>query len=619
MKRLKVFISSVQNEFAEERKELARYLRHDPLLGTFFEPFLFEEVPATTDSPGKVYISEVESSEIYIGLLGETYGYEDDEGISPTEREYDQAKKEHLPRWIFIKEVKGIVRHPKEIALIHKIEQDVSRKKFSDMVSLKQEVYRSCVLFLKQTGKIESHDFDDTLHPTAGIDALDEGEIKEFVAIARKKRNFPLKETASVERVLKHLRMMREGKLVNSVLLVFAPDPQVYFPTSTIKCAHFHGNQVQKPIQDYKEYGGAVFEVTDEAINFILTKISLSTGTREISNHVETIYEIPRAVIAEGIINAVAHRDYTSKGSIQVSVFKNRIEISNPGSLPPELDISDLKEPHSSYPHNPLLAGCMFLTGDIERYGTGIIEIYKLMKDRGLKPPEISLDEGFKLTIRRPSADTVHDTIHDTIHDTVHDASETYREIAELEHRLELIIRYEMSRVQLMEILELKNRSHFVKKYLDPSLSKGYIEMTLTSKSKSQHQKYRLTPKGSALKAQLLVHQLTRKPEAEEIEKSVLGNATGKVTAHVTEHVTEHVEKLINRLVWILEGEMNRQELMDKLELKHRPNFMEKYIQPALDAEYIEMTLPDKLKSINQKYRLSIKGLALKKQLKNNK
>lgn len=275
MKKLKVFISSVQTEFASERKELVRYLRHDPLLGAFFDPFLFEEVPANTQSPGKVYISEVESSDIYIGLIGEAYGYEDPHGISPTEREYDHAKKEHLPRWIFIKDVKEIVRHPKAIAFIQKIEQDVSRKKFSTIDTLRQEVYSSCILFLRQTGKIESHDFDDSLHPTVDFNALDVNKIREFVSIARKQRNFPLKDTASVEQVLKHLRMTRDGKLVNSALLAFALDPQLYFPSSTIKCAHFHGVQVQKPIPDYKEYGGTTFEVADEAVNFVLSKISL--------------------------------------------------------------------------------------------------------------------------------------------------------------------------------------------------------------------------------------------------------------------------------------------------------------------------------------------------------
>lgn len=161
LKKLKVFISSVQNEFAKERAELAGYLRRDSLLGTFFESFIFEEVPANTHSPGKVYLSEVKDSDIYIGLFGASYGFEDETGVSPTEREYDQAKAEHIPRWIFIKNIAGAERHPKEVDLIRKIEQDVSRKKFSDIDSLKKEVYNSSILYLKQTGKIESHDFDD--------------------------------------------------------------------------------------------------------------------------------------------------------------------------------------------------------------------------------------------------------------------------------------------------------------------------------------------------------------------------------------------------------------------------------------------------------------------------
>ena len=43
---MKIFISSVQREFAAERKALAKYIREDAILGKFFEVFLFEEVPA---------------------------------------------------------------------------------------------------------------------------------------------------------------------------------------------------------------------------------------------------------------------------------------------------------------------------------------------------------------------------------------------------------------------------------------------------------------------------------------------------------------------------------------------------------------------------------------------
>jgi len=54
---------------------------------------------------------------------------------------------------------------------------------------------------------------------------------------------------------------------------------------------------------------------------------------------------------------------------------------------------------------------------------------------------------------------------------------------------------------------------------------------------------------------------------------------------------------------------------MDALQLRHRVNFMEKYMRPSLEKEYIEMTTPDKPKSVKQKYRLTQKGENLKAEL----
>jgi predicted HTH transcriptional regulator len=208
-----------------------------------------------------------------------------------------------------------------------------------------------------------------------------------------------------------------------------------------------------------------------------LSKISLSTGTRELSNQVNTAYEIPRRAIAEAIINAVAHREYYSKASIQVSVFKNRIEVFNPGSLPDELELSDLPNVHGSYPHNPLLANCMFLTGDIERFGTGILEMIKLSKEANLIAPEFVINEGFKVILWRPfaTAKAIHDTIHDTAHDTIHDNK--FIAIENLSHRVLWLLNNEMSKDELMAALELKNRDNFQKTYIKPAVEDGLIEM----------------------------------------------------------------------------------------------------------------------------------------------
>ena len=69
-------------------------------------------------------------------------------------------------------------------------------------------------------------------------------------------------------------------------------------------------------------------------------------------------------------------------------------------------------------------------------------------------------------------------------------------------------------------------------------------------------------------------------------------------------HVTPHVEKLLS----VLDNEMSRAELMDALVLDDRKNFRTLYLNPAIASNLVELTIPDKPKSIKQKYRLTVLG-----------
>ena len=62
------------------------------------------------------------------------------------------------------------------------------------------------------------------------------------------------------------------------------------------------------------------------------------------------------------------------------------------------------------------------------------------------------------------------------------------------------------------------------------------------------------------------------------------------------------------RLLLALVGEMSRQQLLDALRLTHREHFRLFYLKPALEAGLVEMTMPDKPNSRNQRYRLSAFG-----------
>lgn len=84
--------------------------------------------------------------------------------------------------------------------------------------------------------------------------------------------------------------------------------------------------------------------------------------------------------------------------------------------------------------------------------------------------------------------------------------------------------------------------------------------------------------------------------------------ATTEVTMEVTTEVTTEVTMEVLALLRIIDGEYKKQELRQKMGLKNDEHFRKHYIVPALESKLVEMTIPDKPKSSNQRYRLSKKG-----------
>ena len=98
----------------------------------------------------------------------------------------------------------------------------------------------------------------------------------------------------------------------------------------------------------------------------------------------------------------MVHRDYTSNASVQVMLFSDRLEVWNPGELPPPLTMAKLRVPHASIPRNPLICDPMFLARYAEKAGSGILDMIALCREAGLAEPEFCQDGGqFVRTIWR--------------------------------------------------------------------------------------------------------------------------------------------------------------------------------------------------------------------------
>ncbi|NTW54901.1 MAG: DUF4062 domain-containing protein, partial [Chlorobaculum sp.] len=318
---LNIFISSVQKEFAAERTALKEYLRGDALMRRFFECFLFEEQPAADQRADQCYLDEVDRCDIYIGLFGNEYGWDGADGLSPTHHEFNRATEKGKTRLIYVKGADDSVRHPKMRTLIDDAAATLIRRRFNSAEELVAAVYASLVRILEDLELLRFAPFDATFCRNATLDDLDEERITRFLGLARRGRSFPLPENTKPHEVLVHLNLLDRERPTNAAVLLFGKKPQRFLITSEVKCAHFHGFEVEKPIPSYQVYKGTVFDLVDQAKDFVLSKIDLWVGTRAESTQVPTKYEIPQEVVAEAIVNAVVHRDYTSKASVQVMLF----------------------------------------------------------------------------------------------------------------------------------------------------------------------------------------------------------------------------------------------------------------------------------------------------------
>jgi predicted HTH transcriptional regulator len=400
--RLQIFISSVQKELAEDRRAVKTFIEKDPLLRRFFTVFLFEDLPAGDRSADAVYLAEVDRSAIYVGLFDKEYGFEDTEGLSPTEREFDRATGQGKLRLIFVKGMEDRQRHPKMKALIQKAGGQLIRRRYRDNDELKAALYASLVDYLETCGVIQDRPFEERAVLEATLDDLDDQAVANFVRLARSERQFPLPEKSPMAAVLTHLHLLCEGQPTNAALLLFGRDPQRFLPSAEVRCMHFHGTEIQRPVPFYRIFKGNVFEQVDMATDFVMSKLNRSIGTRAESAQAPVRYEILPDVIREAVVNAVAHRDYASAGAVQVSVFADRVEVWNPGILPAPLTTESLRHPHGSIARNPRLCEALFLARYIEKYGTGTLLMIRESLAHNLPEPDFAQRGGeFTITLWR--------------------------------------------------------------------------------------------------------------------------------------------------------------------------------------------------------------------------
>ncbi len=206
--------------------------------------------------------------------------------------------------------------------------------------------------------------------------------------------------TEPFNQLLGKLQLLNEDVPNNAAAFLFGTNNYEY-PQFRIRMARFRGTDKNEFI-DNQRVDGNFFDLLDAGMAVFFKHLSLRG--KIVGLYREEHLEVPVEALREALTNALCHRQWEKYNlTIGIAIYDDRIEIENPGILPPQLTIETIREPHISYPYNPIMADVLFKTTFLENWGSGAGRIIEACQEQNIPEPEWRLQGGFVVvTFKRP-------------------------------------------------------------------------------------------------------------------------------------------------------------------------------------------------------------------------
>lgn len=313
----------------------------------------------------------------------------------------------------------------------------------------------------------------------ASVADFDRNILNEYFVKLRKEKS----QLAQLDedKILQLQGMATDEKPTIAGTMILCQYPQAFFPQLGITAMVVDGtefgvtNSAGERFIDNKRIDGSIPQMLDDALSFVRRNMRISTALDENAKRVDKP-EYPILAVREIILNALIHRDYSihsEDAPIRIVLYRDRLEVENPGGLYGRLTINDLgKVPADT--RNPFIAGNLEVMIDTENRFSGIPTIISEMAAAGLNPPVFESKRGYFKAILYNAKRTV----------------EIKRETDDINEKIKEFCITARSKEEIAELVGVKSPYYAMKQYIKPLLVAGILEMTMPDKPKSKKQKY---------------------------------------------------------------------------------------------------------------------------------
>ncbi len=250
--------------------------------------------------------------------------------------------------------------------------------------------------------------------PGAGVEELDRRRLRDYLVRVLGGSAPDDSDTSEWETLLHNLEFATETSagLVATVdgMLLFGTRPRRYLPQSGIRAICYPTLEPDYATRSDRDLHGPIVplvgidgylldpSLVDKAWDFVrlnTTPTAHLDGMRRIDR-----WPFPEQVVRECVANALAHRDYSIRGTdITLYVFPDRLEIESPGSLPNTITVERMRA-GVRYARNQTLMNVMRDYGYVDARGMGIRNkvVPGMIAHNGTEPEFVA--EEHRLTVR---------------------------------------------------------------------------------------------------------------------------------------------------------------------------------------------------------------------------
>lgn len=319
------------------------------------------------------------------------------------------------------------------------------------------------------------------------IDDVNKEAFAEYLRKAKEAGRIEFEDT-DIKVVLDKLELTEGEYLLNAGAVLFC-DCGIM---NELQIAKFASNE-RLTFTDIRRYSGSVMELKKRAEQYIIDAMDWRVEFGNLTR--KEIPEVPLDAIREAITNSFGHRLFDSGQSNEIAIFKNRIEIYNPGAFPvdktPESYVAGNQRPIR---RNPLIARTLYYSKDMESFATGLKRIQDACDEAGCKVEFETLNDGFAVVFYRRKDINIESVLQNNAQDNTQDSTQDNTQVT-FEEAILRFCTIPRSKKEIAEYMGYKDAKSFGIRYIRPMIDRGKLTMTIPEKPSSRNQKYKTTGK----------------------------------------------------------------------------------------------------------------------------